>query len=84
MGPSLYDIAKPLLFSLPPETAHETTVRGLEAAQGTPVESLLRDRLTVTVNGTERAASGVSSSLPAMVPSPPTRCSATETSRRRA
>lgn len=48
MGPSLYDIAKPLLFSLPPETAHETTVRGLEAAQGTPVESLLRDRLTVT------------------------------------
>ena len=48
MGPSLYDIAKPFLFSLPPETAHETTVRGLAAAQGTPVESLLRDRLSVT------------------------------------
>jgi dihydroorotate dehydrogenase len=47
MGPSLYDLAKPLLFSLPPETAHETTLRGLHAIQGTAAESVLRDRLTV-------------------------------------
>jgi dihydroorotate dehydrogenase len=46
MGP-LYDIAKPLLFSLPPETAHEAVLRGLAAAQGTPAESLLRRRLAV-------------------------------------
>ena len=47
MGPSLYDLAQPLLFSLPPETAHETTLRGLHAVQDTPVESLFRRRLAV-------------------------------------
>jgi dihydroorotate dehydrogenase len=43
----LYDAAKPLLFSLPPETAHTFVSRGLEAVQGTPAESLLRDRYVV-------------------------------------
>jgi dihydroorotate dehydrogenase len=47
MGPSLYDIAKPLLFSLAPETAHELTLQALAAGQDTPVESLLRERLAV-------------------------------------
>jgi dihydroorotate dehydrogenase len=47
MGLSLYDVAKPLLFSLPPETAHEVTLRGLAAVQDTPVEPLLRRRLAV-------------------------------------
>ena len=45
MGP--YDAAKPLLFSLPPETAHTLVSRGLEAVQGTPAEDLLRDRYVV-------------------------------------
>jgi dihydroorotate dehydrogenase len=40
----LYDAVKPLLFSLPPETAHRTVQRGLRAVQGTPVESVLRRR----------------------------------------
>jgi dihydroorotate dehydrogenase len=47
MGLSLYDIVKPLLFSLPTETAHGVGIRSLAAIQGTPVESLLRDRLVV-------------------------------------
>ncbi|MFW5949479.1 MAG: quinone-dependent dihydroorotate dehydrogenase [Halolamina sp.] len=42
-----YDVAKPLLFSLPPETAHTLVSRGLEAVQGTPVESRLRDGYVV-------------------------------------
>jgi dihydroorotate dehydrogenase len=47
MGLSLYDIVKPLLFSLPTETAHGVGIHSLAAIQGTPVESLLRDRLVV-------------------------------------
>jgi len=46
-SPTLYDVAKPLLFSLPPETAHETVHLGLGAVQGTRVESWLRRRLAV-------------------------------------
>jgi dihydroorotate dehydrogenase len=41
---SLYDAVKPVLFSLPPETAHRTVQRGLRAVQGTPVEDVLRRR----------------------------------------
>ena len=44
---TLYPYGKPLLFSLPPETAHSLVSRGLEAVQNTPVESLLRDTYTV-------------------------------------
>ncbi|UIO99959.1 quinone-dependent dihydroorotate dehydrogenase [Halobaculum sp. CBA1158] len=42
-----YDLAKPALYALPAETAHEGIHRLLRAAQGTPVESLLRDRYVV-------------------------------------
>jgi dihydroorotate dehydrogenase len=44
----LYEAAKPLLFSLPAETAHESSLRLLGAIQDTPVERLLADRYTVT------------------------------------
>jgi dihydroorotate dehydrogenase len=44
---SLYQLCKPLLFSLPAETAHGLVSRGLEAAQNTPVESALRDAYAV-------------------------------------
>ncbi|WP_435123667.1 quinone-dependent dihydroorotate dehydrogenase [Halobaculum sp. D14] len=42
-----YDLAKPALFALPPETAHGATHRLMRAVQGTPVESLVRDRYAV-------------------------------------
>ncbi|SEO62409.1 dihydroorotate oxidase A [Halogranum amylolyticum] len=44
---SLYDVAKPALFALPPETAHLTIHRFLRSVQRTPVEHLLRRRYTV-------------------------------------
>ncbi|WP_276251903.1 quinone-dependent dihydroorotate dehydrogenase [Haloarcula rara] len=43
----LYDIAKPVLFSLPAETAHTTVHSLLETAQGTPVASAMAHRYTV-------------------------------------
>ena len=43
----LYDVAKPLLFRLPPETAHGLVHGGLTAVQGTPVASALAERYTV-------------------------------------
>ncbi|WP_435334636.1 quinone-dependent dihydroorotate dehydrogenase [Haloarchaeobius sp. TZWWS8] len=44
---NLYDVAKPFLFQLPAETAHEG-VRGLlSVSQGTPVESALTRRYRV-------------------------------------
>ena len=55
-----YDLLKPALYSLPPETAHHATLRLLRATQQTPVESLLRrryvvddDRLTTSAFGLE-------------------------------
>ncbi|MFB6305322.1 MAG: quinone-dependent dihydroorotate dehydrogenase [Haloferacaceae archaeon] len=42
-----YRAVKPLLFALPPETAHGATKRVLRAAQDTPVERLLRRRYRV-------------------------------------
>ena len=44
---TLYDIAKPLLFRLPAETAHDLVHGGLAAVQGTHVESRLADRYRV-------------------------------------
>ncbi len=41
---TLYNLAKPALFVLPPETAHRATHSLLETIQDTPVESLLRRR----------------------------------------
>lgn len=43
-----YSLAKPILFSLPPETAHRTVHTGLRAVQATPVVDLLGRRYTVT------------------------------------
>jgi dihydroorotate dehydrogenase len=42
-----YDLLKPALFALPPETAHRATHRLLKGVQHTPVEGLLRDHYTV-------------------------------------
>jgi dihydroorotate dehydrogenase len=44
---TLYDIARPLLFTLPAESAHGVVHGLLRAAQGTPVTDLLRRKYTV-------------------------------------
>ncbi|MDY6817510.1 MAG: quinone-dependent dihydroorotate dehydrogenase [Halobacteriales archaeon] len=44
---SLYRAVRPLLFSLPAETAHNTVMSGLQAIQNTPLERLLAARYTV-------------------------------------
>ena len=43
----LYDIAKPVLFSLPAETAHSAVHGLLETAQGTPITAAMARRYTV-------------------------------------
>jgi dihydroorotate dehydrogenase len=55
---NLYQLAKPALFALPPETAHRLTHRLMQTAQGTPVERAVAeqygvddDRLAVEVFG---------------------------------
>ena len=45
---TVYDLVKPALFSLPPETAHGLTHRLLRAAQGTPIERGVRRRYVVS------------------------------------
>ncbi|NHN43324.1 quinone-dependent dihydroorotate dehydrogenase [Halorubellus sp. JP-L1] len=44
---SVYDVARPLLFSLPAETAHGLVHGGLRAVGGTPVASVLARRFVV-------------------------------------
>ncbi|MFB6298804.1 MAG: quinone-dependent dihydroorotate dehydrogenase [Halobacteriales archaeon] len=44
---SLYRTVRPLLFSLPAETAHNTVTTGLRIIQDTPLERLLAARYTV-------------------------------------
>jgi len=44
----LYDIAKPILFSLPAETAHGGVHTLLEAVQGTPIADAMASRYTVS------------------------------------
>jgi dihydroorotate dehydrogenase len=44
---NLYQLAKPALFALPPETAHRLTHRLMRAAQGTPIERAVADRYRV-------------------------------------
>ncbi|SFS12322.1 dihydroorotate oxidase A [Halomicrobium zhouii] len=44
---TLYDLAKPLLFSLPAETAHRIVHRLLDAADGTPIAAAMADRYVV-------------------------------------
>ena len=43
----LYRFARPLLFSLPPETAHAAVETGLASLQGTPLARVLEGRLAV-------------------------------------
>ncbi|MFC7097226.1 quinone-dependent dihydroorotate dehydrogenase [Halobaculum marinum] len=42
-----YDVAKPALYALPAETAHEAIQHLLRAVQGTPVEAAMRARYAV-------------------------------------
>ena len=42
-----YELVRPLLFSLPAETAHGTVHAGLKVAQGTPIEDALDARYAV-------------------------------------
>ncbi|WP_439028315.1 quinone-dependent dihydroorotate dehydrogenase [Haloarchaeobius sp. DT45] len=44
---TLYDVARPLLFALPAETAHDAVHGLLSTAQGTPVETALASRYRV-------------------------------------
>ena len=43
----MYDLVKPLLFRLPPETAHGLAKAGLRVVQGTPGADLLRSRYVI-------------------------------------
>ncbi len=43
---TLYDVAKPLLFGLPAETAHDAVGRLLGAIDGTPLEPIVADYYT--------------------------------------
>lgn len=43
----LYDLAKPALFALPPETAHRVTHRLMRTVQSTPVERAVQNRYRV-------------------------------------
>ena len=43
----LYDLVKPAVFALPPETAHDLTHRLAETVAGTPVESVLERQLRI-------------------------------------
>jgi dihydroorotate dehydrogenase len=57
---SLYRTAKPLLFRLPPETAHAWGHAGLRALQRTPLVTLFASRYTVTDERLETMAFGQS------------------------
>ncbi len=55
---SLYDLTKPALFSLPPETAHRAVHSLLEGIQDTPATTLLLRRYTVDDPRLETTAFG--------------------------
>ncbi|ELZ95357.1 dihydroorotate dehydrogenase 2 [Haloferax mucosum ATCC BAA-1512] len=59
-----YALAKPFLFSLPPETAHGTIHGLLKTVRGTPVESLLERRYRVTDPRLATSAFGLDFSNP--------------------
>ena len=44
---SLYDVAKPAFFVLPPETAHRAVHRLLRTAQGTPISDVIQQRYAI-------------------------------------
>jgi len=60
----LYTAAKPVLFRLPPETAHSATKTLLAATQRTPLLGVLRRQLTVTDPRLETTVFGQSVSNP--------------------
>ncbi|QCC51091.1 quinone-dependent dihydroorotate dehydrogenase [Halapricum salinum] len=55
---SLYEILRPLLFRVPPETAHSIVHTGLKAVDGTPLPSLCRRGLAVEDDRLEVSAFG--------------------------
>lgn len=59
-----YDLAKPLLFRLDPETAHGLGSRLLEAVQGTPFERMIADNYTIVDSRLHVDAFGQSFSNP--------------------
>ncbi len=61
---AVYDLVKPALFSLPPETAHGATHRLLRTVQGTPIETALRDRYVVSDPRLEVEAFGLTFPVP--------------------
>jgi len=60
----LYDIAKPVLFSLPAETAHRSVHALLETAQGTPIAAAMARRYTVSDDRLSVSAFGQSFANP--------------------
>jgi dihydroorotate dehydrogenase len=56
----LYDTLKPVLFRLPPETAHEAVSTLLRSVQGTPVERMLDRRYAVDDDRLATEAFGLS------------------------
>ena len=54
----LYDIAKPLFFRLPPETAHRLVHRSLQVYQQTPLQSVVDSQFTVRDERLETEAFG--------------------------
>lgn len=54
----IYDIAKPLFFRLPPETAHRLVHRSLKISQRTPLRSVAANRYTVDDPRLETTAFG--------------------------
>ncbi|GAB3708313.1 dihydroorotate dehydrogenase [Halorubrum pallidum] len=59
-----YDLLKPALFRLPPETAHGLTHRLLELTQETPLTALLRSRYAVDSSRLSVNAFGIDFSNP--------------------
>ncbi len=57
---SIYDALKPVLFSLPPETAHRLIHRVLGAAQHTPIETAVQSQCRVDDDRLKTTAFGCS------------------------
>ena len=53
-----YELLKPILFRLPPETAHRLTHQLLKKTQHTPIEDALADRYTVSDDRLETTVFG--------------------------
>ena len=60
----LYDVAKPALFLLSPETAHTAIHRLLRGVQATPLRSMLENRYTVADDRLQQSVFGCSFPTP--------------------